>query len=86
MHPRHFQNLVSVVLGLVFGMLVGLPLVASQPPPSESQRYLPLLEIFGFAAFGSFVGWRRRTSAGFYYFCVAGILILTVLNAGALKN
>ena len=86
MQAKGFQTAVSVTLGTLFGILAGLPMIASQGAPSANLGFLPLLETLAFALFGAFVGWRRRTSSGFYYFCIAGILILAVLNARALQG
>lgn len=58
------------MLGAVMGTLIVLPLLTETPGMRGA-----LALLLG-AAGGGAVGFRRRTSPAFLYFCIAGILAL----------
>lgn len=77
-----FQEILSVVLGIMVGLLISIPAGSAFPGGGGAAATL------GFTAAGGLVGYRRRKSRSFFYFLVVCTLLLvsilcyTMLNSG----
>lgn len=67
------RTAMTMALGTLTGILVAVPISidASNAPNG--------LVLLAGAAAGALIGWRRRTSTGFLYFCAFAILTLASL-------
>lgn len=64
-----FREYASIVLGSLMGALIAMPVAA------EANAALMLVPLG--AVLGGLVGYRRRASTFFLYFCIVCILILS---------
>ena len=68
-----FLQISCVVLGALTGCLIGIPLAVQSGSASG------IWIVFSFSALGGLIGYRRRTSRAFLYFCLGAVLILSSL-------
>ena len=64
-----FRGLACVVLGAITGVLIGLPLAI------EGRAWIVPVSLIA----GLMVGYRRRRSVAFLYFCLVTILLLATV-------
>ena len=69
-----FRALGCMILGALVASLIALPLVFNNPEaPSRIWLLLPALLM------GALVGYRKRHSTFFFYFCLLAVLALSTL-------
>lgn len=68
-----FQQFSTILLAGITGVLILLPLGMSHSP-----EYLHWFALLGFSA-GTLVGYRRRESRMFFYYCLAAVVMLSCL-------
>ncbi|MCI5064195.1 hypothetical protein MRY87_00565 [bacterium] len=71
-----FQTVAAVALGTLTGLLIALPLSPS-PGGTDAPSLFGMLVLPASAAAGALIGYRRRESRAFLYFCFAAILLLS---------
>lgn len=81
MNPDKFYAFSSIVLGGITGILIVLPMAGSSE--TLSVPYQMSYTLLG-AILGAMVGYRRRKSRYFTYFCIAAILCLSILSTKAI--
>lgn len=72
-NPDLYREVSCVVLGTLIGALISVPLTAQMS--GFAGMVVPLLIVL----IGGLIGYRRRRSAAFFYFCILASLALSWL-------
>lgn len=77
-----FLPFANVILGLLMGLLVGIPVSWSMTPVPA----IATLIIAVFTGLGGLAGYRRRNSRGFMYLAIISVLVLTSIISSQLTK